>query len=128
MIESAPELHKQRRGLLAFTFRLRRNPWLFLTYVILIAYAFISLYPIIWMLLMSLKTNPEVHTNLFGLPYGAPNEWQWDNYIHVLTTTRIPRYILNSAWISAVTVLGILLFALPAGFAFGQLEFKALAH
>jgi raffinose/stachyose/melibiose transport system permease protein len=124
MNESTLELHKQRKGLSAFAFRLRRNPWLVLTYIILIVYAFISLYPIIWMLLMSLKTNPEVHTNLFGLPYGMPNEWQWNNYIHVLTTTRIPRYILNSAWISAVTVLGILLFALPAGFAFGQLEFK----
>jgi raffinose/stachyose/melibiose transport system permease protein len=69
---------------------------------------------------MSLKTNPEVHTNLFGLP----QEWKWQNYVHVLTTTRVPRYIFNSAWISFVTVVGVLALSLPAGFAFGQLKFK----
>jgi raffinose/stachyose/melibiose transport system permease protein len=121
---NAIAIEERRRDLATFSLRLRRNPKLFLTYAVLIVYAFVSLYPIIWMLLMSLKTNPEVHTNLFGLPYGMPNEWQWNNYLHVLTTTRIPRYILNSGWISAMTVLGILLFSLPAGFAFGQLEFK----
>jgi raffinose/stachyose/melibiose transport system permease protein len=72
------------------------------------------------MFLMSLKTNPEVHTNLFGLP----QEWVWENYVHVITTTRVPRFILNSAWISAVTVIGVIGLALPAGFAFGQLKFK----
>ena len=110
----------ERRGIEAFFFQIRQNPWLILAYVILIGYAFLALYPIIWMFLTSLKTNPEIHTNLFGLP----QEWKWENYVHVLTTTRVPRYILNSAWISAMTVLGILVFALPAGFAFAQLKFK----
>jgi ABC-type glycerol-3-phosphate transport system permease component len=110
----------ERRGIGSFLFQIRRNPWLILAYVVLIGYAILALYPIIWMFLTSLKTNPEVHTNLFGLP----QEWKWENYVHVLTTTNVPRYILNSAWISAVTVLGILVFALPAGFAFGQLKFK----
>jgi ABC-type glycerol-3-phosphate transport system permease component len=103
-----------------FVKRIRRQPALLLAYVILILYAFISLYPILWMFFMSLKTDVEVHTNLLGLP----QEWLWEHYLHVLTTTRVPQYILNSAWISAVTVLGILAFALPAGFAFGQLKFK----
>jgi len=112
--------HHERRGLNVFLFSLRRNPWLIVVYVILIFYAFISFYPILWMLMMSLKTNPEVHTNLFGLPQA----WVWEHYVHVLTTTRVPRYILNSAWISAVTVLGVIGLSLPMGFAFGQLKFK----
>jgi raffinose/stachyose/melibiose transport system permease protein len=112
--------YRERRGVEAFLFRLRRNPWLILVYAILIGYSFLALYPILWMFFMSLKTNPEVHTNLFGLP----QHWQWEHYVHVLTTTRVPRYIFNSAWISLVTVLGILSLALPAGFAFGQLKFK----
>jgi ABC-type glycerol-3-phosphate transport system permease component len=103
-----------------FVKRIRRKPVILLAYVILIIYAFISLYPILWMFFMSLKTDVEVHTNLLGLP----QEWHWEHYVHVLTTTRVPRYILNSAWISAVTVIGILALALPAGFAFGQLKFK----
>jgi ABC-type glycerol-3-phosphate transport system permease component len=109
-----------RTGLKAFWFRIRQNPWLAVVYLILIGYTFVALYPILWMLMMSLKDNPEVHTNLFGLPQA----WRWDHYTHVLTTTRVPRYIFNSAWISAVTVLGVLALALPAGFAFGQLKFK----
>jgi ABC-type glycerol-3-phosphate transport system permease component len=66
------------------------------------AYAFISLYPILWMFFMSLKTDVEVHTNLLGLH----QEFLWEHYLHVLTTTRVPRYTLNSAWISALTVPG----------------------
>jgi ABC-type glycerol-3-phosphate transport system permease component len=102
--------------------RIRRGPALLLVYVILIAYAFISLYPILWMFFMPLKTEVEVHTDLLGLS----REWLWEHYLDVLTATWVPRYILNSAWISALTVLGILAFALPAGFAFGQRKFKSL--
>lgn len=111
---------KQERRTAGIFKEIRRRPALLLTYLILIGYAVISIYPILWMFMMSLKTGPEVHTNLLGLP----QEWRWDHYVHVVTTTRVPRYILNSAWISAVTVLGILTMALPAGFAFGQLHFK----
>lgn len=111
---------RERNAFEAFLFQIRRNPWLILGYLILIGYAFISLYPIVWMFMMSLKTNPEVHTNLFGLP----QEWRWENYVHVLTTTRVPRFILNSAWISAMTVIGVIALSLPAGYAFGQLKFK----
>lgn len=110
----------ERRGVQALIFSLKRNPWLVLVYAVLIGYTVISIYPILWMLFMSLKTNPEVHTNLFGLP----QSWVWSHYVHVLTTTRVPRYIFNSAWISMVTVIGVLLLSLPMGFAFGQLKFK----
>ena len=121
VIEQIPRnTYYERKGIDAFIFRIKRNPWILLTYVILIGYAILAIYPILWMFFMSLKTNPEVHTNLFGLPH----EWHWEHYVHVLSTTRVPRYIFNSAWISLVTVAGVLFLALPAGFAFGQLKFK----
>lgn len=118
--QTAQPVLRPRTGLSRFLFRLRQNPWLILVYMVLIFSSFIALYPILWMVMMSLKTAPEVHTNLFGLP----QEWVWNNYIHVLSTTRVPLYIFNSAWISTLTVLGVLSLSLPAGFAFGQLKFK----
>jgi ABC-type glycerol-3-phosphate transport system permease component len=117
-MRAGPEI--RRRGVAAFLAHLRRHPGLIPVHLILLVYAFLSLYPLIWMVLMSLKTTPEVHTNLFGLP----QEWRFDHYTHVLTTTRVPRYIFNSAWISIVTVIGVLALALPAGYAFGQLKFR----
>jgi ABC-type glycerol-3-phosphate transport system permease component len=102
--------------------RIRRGPALLLVYVILIAHTFITLYPMLWMFFMPLKTDVEVHTNLLGLP----KERFWEHYLDMLTAIRALRYILNSVWISALTVLGILAFALLAGFASSQRKFKGL--
>lgn len=90
-----------------------------LGYGVLTFFALLSLYPLVWMFLMSLKTNPEVYTNTFGLP----QHWRWDHYAHVFNTSGVPRYFLNSFIVAASTVACILALALPAGFAFGRLRF-----
>ena len=48
---------------------MKRKTGKFLLYLILIVYAIISIYPLLWMLLYSFKDNTEIFvTNPFGLP------------------------------------------------------------
>ncbi|MEN6316305.1 MAG: carbohydrate ABC transporter permease, partial [Clostridiaceae bacterium] len=53
--------------------------------VLLLAYAGIVVYPIIWSILMSLKSNKEFFNNIWGLP----SVWAFENYARAWTTARI---------------------------------------
>lgn len=77
-----------------------------LAFAAMFFYGIISLYPIIWMVFYSLKTNEEIFvTN----PFGPPLVPQWSNYAKALNQFDIPVYFLNSIIVSLVaTFFGIL--------------------
>ena len=57
---------------------MKRRAGKFLLYLILIVYAIISIYPLLWMLLYSFKDTTEIFvTN----PFGFPKVWHFENYI-----------------------------------------------
>ena len=58
------------------------KPAWFLVYIVMIVYAVICLYPVIWMGFYSLKNNEEIFvTN----PFGPPIVPQWSNYVKAVT-------------------------------------------
>ena len=77
------------------------------SYIVLVLWAFISVFPVYWMLTFSLKTNEEIFgENVIGLP----KYWVWDNYTRAMNTGDMPRYFLNSV-IVAVSTIAITLLA-----------------
>lgn len=80
-----------------------------LTYILLIFYAFISIYPLIWMFFTSLKDNNEI---FIENPFGLPKTWQWENYSSALSQFNVLSYFKNSAIESVVTVIIVELSAL----------------
>lgn len=95
--------------------------WVKTIVVALIALFFII--PLIWMVLSSLKTSPEV----FGRPYRwLPKEWQWKNYVTVWLDGAAPmfRSFLNSFFIAVVSIIGNLSIASMAAYAFAKINFK----
>lgn len=58
-------------------------------------------FPLFWMLTLSLKTKEEVFDNAFGLP----KQWVFSNYPDVLKAYDFPQYITNSLIYSAGTIL-----------------------
>ncbi len=54
----------------------------------------------------------------FGPPGGA------ENYVLVLTDPRLPRFFLNTVIVCAGTILGVVVLASLAGFAFSKLRFR----
>lgn len=84
-------------------------------------YAIVSLYPLIWMLLYSLKTNDEIFvTN----PFGIPQEFHWENYTDALSQYNVPLYFLNSLLVAAATVAITVVCALLFSYAVARMRFR----
>ncbi|MFH1513291.1 MAG: carbohydrate ABC transporter permease [Bacillota bacterium] len=84
-------------------------------------YAGVSLYPLLWMVFYSLKSNEEIFvTNPFGLPV----EWQWSNYAKAMSEYDVPLYFSNSIVVGIGTVLITLVCAMMFTFAISRLRFR----
>jgi multiple sugar transport system permease protein len=87
--------------------------------VVLVA---LFIFPLLWVLSLSLKTAPETLQSPPGL---LPRSPQWGNYTHVLDTTPIGRYLLNSLVLVVASVAGALALGVPAAYALSRLVFPA---
>jgi len=92
-----------------------------LWHLLLIAGSLVVAVPFLWMLttslkgqLASLKFPPEV------LPHPA----HWGNYAEVFRQIPLARYFANTAFVSLMTLLGVLVTATLAAYAFSFLRFK----
>ncbi len=78
------------------------------------------LFPIFWVLSMSLKSVPQ----LFATPpIWFPLEPQFSNYTYVFNNTPIVRYLVNSALLVSLTVLFTVLIATLAAYGFSRFGF-----
>ena len=64
-------------------------------------YAVISLYPLLWMIFYSFKSNEEIFVSN---PFGPPINWQFQNYVNAWTQYDVPLYFQNSVIVGAATV------------------------
>ncbi|WP_439652017.1 carbohydrate ABC transporter permease [Pelagibacterium xiamenense] len=92
-----------------------------LKHVFLLIFAFIMIYPLLWMLASSLKPDDEI----FGRLSLWPSEFHWSNYSEGWNALRVSfsRFYLNSAFVTVVSVIGNLLSCSFAAYAFARLEF-----
>lgn len=81
----------------------------------------VFLFPLLWVLSLSLKTAPETLQSPPGLLPASP---QWGNYATVLQTTPIGRYLLNSLLLVVVSVAGALAVSVPAAYALSRYVFR----
>jgi multiple sugar transport system permease protein len=91
-----------------------------LTYVGLAVGAVIMLAPLVWMVLASFKSLPEILTYP---PTLLPKSLRTANYETVLTQSNYPRYFLNSVIVALVSVASILVTSSLAGYAFAKFQF-----
>ncbi len=84
-------------------------------------YAMISLYPLIYLLFYSLKTTDEIfYTN----PFGVPLHPQFENYSRAFQSFNIVKFFGNSIIVTAFSVIGILVLALPFAYAVSRMHWK----
>ncbi len=91
------------------------------TYVLLVLWALIVLFPFYWMILSSVKSysayNSEYIPKLYTL---APTI---QNYIDAFTTVSLGRYFLNTLIFTVITTGLMMIVIVPAAFAFSRLDF-----
>lgn len=88
--------------------------------VTLIGLGFIMVIPLIWTLLLSLKSNGDLlHStaNAFHAPYTV------ENYAAIVRNSGVFRWLLNSVIVSGLTTVGVLVLSSLAGYGFARLEF-----
>lgn len=98
---------------------LRQHTPEMISYLILIAYAIISLYPFLWMLSASFKTNREVVSGISLIP----QNFRWDIIIGVWEQLEFWKYVVNSFIVSALVVIGIVVIYSLAGYGFSKTTF-----
>lgn len=84
-------------------------------------YAVVSLYPLLWMVFYSLKSNDEIFvTN----PFGPPLAWKFANYAKAVSQYDVPLYFKNSIIVGLATVAVTIMCALPFVFAISRLHWR----
>lgn len=90
-------------------------------YLILGIFAVVQIYPLVWLLFFSLKTNQEV----FGMsPFSLPQSPQWENYTKAWTSGNIGLYFFNSVWITLLSVVLTVILASFVTFAVTRMHWK----
>lgn len=90
-------------------------------YLILGLFAIMQIYPLVWLVFFSLKTNQEV----FGMsPFSLPQDPQWENYTKAWTSGNIGLYFFNSVWITILSVVLTIILASFVTFAVTRMQWK----
>lgn len=96
------------------------SPVIVLIYILLLLLAVLYLAPLFWMLLVSVKDNPE----LMKAPFGFPQMIHWNNYVEAWTLGKLGIALLNSVLVCGVTLIVSLFFGSMAAFAIGRMRWK----
>jgi multiple sugar transport system permease protein len=107
--------------------KIGRSIYYFTIYIFLIIMTVISLFPIVYILLSSLKSNQEI---LVGGIDVIPKEWHFDNYTRAWKLANFSRYTYNSIYMCFFIVLGSILTATLEGYIFsrGITKFSKLVY
>jgi raffinose/stachyose/melibiose transport system permease protein len=89
--------------------------------LLLVLFAAIQLYPLIWLLLTSLKSNLEITG---GNVLGLPGKWLWSNYDYAIFGAKLGRNFLNSLMYTAATVAVSAILSAMVSFAAIRMKWK----
>ncbi len=93
-----------------------------LKYILITAFALVTIFPFFWMISCALRPSNELLTSP---PMLLPDHPTLYSFVHVLTETNIPRYFMNSLVISITATLLCIVVALPAAYSFARHRFRS---
>lgn len=89
-------------------------------YLFLILLAVVYIGPLLWVVLVSFKTNAEIFQN----PFSLPKMLQWDNYKIAWSAGKLGSATINSIFICVIALIISILVGSMAAFAIGSMRFK----
>ncbi|HEY9347244.1 MAG TPA: carbohydrate ABC transporter permease [Inquilinus sp.] len=89
-----------------------------LIYVTLVAIAAVQAFPLVWMILTSVKNQREVFGSFL------PARLDFSNFVRVWNAIDLPRHLVNSLYVTTLTVVIVILVATLAGYAFARFRFR----
>ena len=94
-----------------------------LVYAALIIMTISIIIPVAWVFMASFKRNAEFigkGTN----PWALPEQLQWQNYVTAFVDAEMGKFFLNSVIITALSLVLLLVIALPAAYVLSRFDFK----
>ena len=93
-------------------------------YLLIGAYLLFALFPLFWLLKVSLTPNSLLYSEGVRL---LPSHLSLEHYASVISHTQFPVYFRNSVIVSVATSLVVAMFATSAGYAFSRFRFRGKA-
>lgn len=92
-----------------------------LPYLVVAIFLCIQVFPVLWLILASLKTPEELAA---GAGLGLPSSLYFGNYVRAFTVSPLFQYLLNSTVIAVLTIGLTITLSAPAAFAIEKLRFR----
>ena len=92
-----------------------------LRWILIIFFAVYTLFPLLWLLSSSLKTNFEFLTKS---PFALPAVPQWQNYTNALSVAGLGRMLLNSVIVGLVATLVNVIIASMGAYCISRFRFR----
>lgn len=89
-------------------------------YVVLATLAITIIVPVAWVFMASIKENSEFYSNPWNLPKGL----YFQNFIDAWTKASMGEYLLNSVIVTALSLVLLLVVALPAAYCLSRFKFR----
>ena len=89
--------------------------------LVLISFAAIQLYPLVFLFFFSLKDNNEIYG---GNVMGLPRQFKWSNYENALFNANVGNYLLNSIFVTLVVILVSGVLACMVSYAIARMTVK----
>lgn len=89
------------------------------TSFVLTCLCLIWIYPFVWMVSTSLKSNTEI----FGNPGLVPQSWAWENYSRAWTEAHMGRYFVNTLMVTLGSVVIVTTCTAMLGYVLGRYKF-----
>ena len=90
-------------------------------YIVLALLGVVTVFPFVWMVLSSFKTNNEIQSIVQTL---LPQEAIVDNYLNLQQTFDFLRYFLNSIFIAVAVTVIVIYTSCLCGYVLGKYQFK----
>ncbi len=94
-----------------------------MVYLILVFYVLINLYPIVWMVMNSVKTDQQIALH----PFGFPSSFHLGNYLSAWNQVNIGQSFVNSMVVTIVSTTAAVLLGAVTSFFISRFQFKAKA-
>ncbi|WP_246552226.1 carbohydrate ABC transporter permease [Vallitalea pronyensis] len=89
-------------------------------YFLLIMFLVVCMFPLLWLILNSFKTQEDLFTNTWGLP----KSWTLNNYVNAVIEGNIGNYFINSLLISVVSVSITIFLSTMTSYGITRLKWK----
>ncbi|MYL36926.1 carbohydrate ABC transporter permease [Halobacillus litoralis] len=86
---------------------------------LLFIFSLSAIFPIVWMIYSSFKTQSEFTLNILSLP----SEWNFSNYVEAFKIGQLHNYFFNSVYISFISVFLIIFLAFIIGYMLARFAF-----